>query len=84
MCAHIFCTPLPLRSQTGDARKKNNSGSDPDDLLPAAGTINITYEAEKETARHDVRLLLARESFLVGQLVADADDSLSIQRLKSD
>jgi len=84
MCAHIFCTPLPLHSQTGDARKKNHSGSDPHNLLPAAGTINITYKAEKETARNDVRLLLARESFLVGQLVADADDSLSIQRLKSD
>ncbi len=38
---------------------------------------------ERESAREDVRLLLARESYLVGALVLEADDLVSIQRMKA-
>jgi hypothetical protein len=39
---------------------------------------------EKETARLDARLLMARESFLVGELVSGLDDdTAAIQRLQS-
>ena len=38
---------------------------------------------ESETARLDERLVMARESFLVGQLVSGSDDDVAIQRLQS-
>jgi hypothetical protein len=39
---------------------------------------------EKETARMDARLLMARESFLVGELVSGSDDdTAAIQPLQS-
>jgi len=71
--------PLP----PPDAKKGKPTG--PADLLPPAGEINISYEAERETARFDLRLILARESFLVGHLVSggDTDDSHAIKRLMS-
>ena len=42
--------------------------AEPADLLPASGVVNMTFEADEETVRKDVRLLLARQSFLVGQV----------------
>ena len=76
--------PQPIESTESSAKgkgapKRENAA----DLLPSSGTVNIAYEAERETARLDVHLLLARESYLVGQLVPhDVDDDVSIQRLK--
>jgi hypothetical protein len=76
--------PLPLAG-AGETRKvsKAQEPKQPADLLPCAGTVNISYLEERESAREDVRLLLARESCLVGDLVLEADDHVSIQRLKA-
>ena len=64
--------------------------AEPADLLPASGVVNMTFEADEETVRKDVRLLLARQSFLVGQvsiisiymqIVAGLADDAAIRRL---